>query len=159
MFDASPSESALYRNVYITREGHAKNQDRRREMIDTTASESALYAEAYSTRLAHSKKQEEKDMTDEIEFEYQHTLEDGREVGLMMLGGHIYGNADITAGYAEGAEPDIMYLRLVRGEDETLLLLRPDELAAVVQAGSCALTAYLVDMADDDLEYDDDEDV
>ena len=104
-------------------------------------------------------KKEEREMNGELEFEYQHTLEDGREVGLMMLGGHIYGNADITAGYAEGAEPDIMYLRLVRGEDETLLLLRPDELAAVVQAGSCALTAYLVDMADDDLEYEDDEDV
>src|SRR3972149_1595045 len=128
-------------------------------MFDASPSESALYRKAYSTRLAHSKKQEEKDMTDEIEFEYQHTLEDGREVGLMMLGGHIYGNADITAGDAEGAEPDIMYLRLVRGEDETLLLLRPDELAAVVQAGSGALTAYLVDMADDDLEYEDDEDV
>ncbi len=87
---------------------------------------------------------------EELEYEFEHTLEDGRVARLAMLSGHFYSNSDITAGYAEGIEPDIIYLSLVRGDDVTLLFLRPDEAQAVVHVLSGAMTAYLVDCIEAD---------
>lgn len=51
-----------------------------------------------------------------------------------------YLNCSFTAGFVEGDEVDTMYLKLDRPPEEpTLILLRPDELAALLWVGNGAM--------------------
>lgn len=42
-----------------------------------------------------------------------------------------YSNCAFSAGYVEGHPIDTMYLRFLRGDDDRMFLLRPDEVAAL----------------------------
>jgi hypothetical protein len=42
-----------------------------------------------------------------------------------------YANCTFSAGFVSGHEVDTLYLRLKRGDDDTTILLRPDEAAAL----------------------------
>ena len=56
-----------------------------------------------------------------------------------------YADMRISAGMVAGIEPDTLYFRLVRdGEEPLTILLRPDEMAAIVWVCSGALWSQTV---------------
>lgn len=75
----------------------------------------------------------------EIEFDLK--LDDGRVGHLWRACSQEYSNCEFSAGLVKGLEPDVFYLRLEReGNDDPLtILLRPDELMAILWVGNGAL--------------------
>ena len=56
-----------------------------------------------------------------------------------------YADCDFSAGMVAGAEPDTLYFRLVRdGEEPLTILLRPDEMLAIIWVCSGALWSQTV---------------
>jgi hypothetical protein len=56
-----------------------------------------------------------------------------------------YTNAKISAGFLDGASMDTMYIQLERdGEEPTIILLRPDEMAAIAYCASGTLWSELI---------------
>lgn len=53
-----------------------------------------------------------------------------------------YSNCVFSAGSVEGAGVDVLYLRWQRGEEGGMLLLRPDEVAAIAWVMSGVLWSY-----------------
>jgi len=67
-------------------------------------------------------------------------LRDGRRAQLQATIEQPYLGASFSAGFVEGAEPDAVYLRLEKaGQEPTTILMRPDEMQAVVWVCSGAL--------------------
>ena len=67
-------------------------------------------------------------------------LDDGRIAHCWQATSQPYQDCIISAGLVEGAGVDTVYLRFARdGEEPTTLLLRPDELLAVLYVGAGAL--------------------
>ena len=71
-------------------------------------------------------------MTPEATFELE-PVEGGDSVRCYEMASQLYTDASFSAGLVEGAEPDTVYLRHNRdGEEPLIVLLRPDEMQAMV---------------------------
>ena len=67
-------------------------------------------------------------------------LDDGRVVHCWQAASQPYQDCIISAGLVEGVGVDTVYLRFARnGGEPTTLLLRPDEMMAVLHVGAGAL--------------------
>ena len=72
--------------------------------------------------------------------EFDVELDDGRIARCWQAQAQPYADAEFSAGLVEGIEPDTLYLRLEKVEDEPLtLFLRPDELKALIWVAAGAL--------------------
>jgi len=69
---------------------------------------------------------------------------DGRVAKCVPILEQPYENCTISAGIAEGIEPDTVYLRFER-EEPTTIFMRPDEMLAVLWA--CSGTLWSVELA------------
>jgi len=73
----------------------------------------------------------------------------GKEVRCDRRAAHNYVNGLFSAGFAEGIEPDTVYLRVDRGgRDPVIMYCRPDEMLAIISVCSQVLWELQVPRAD-----------
>ena len=77
-------------------------------------------------------------MTKIVEFDLE--LDDKNTATLLQAEHIEYSNAEISSGLVKGIDPDTIYLRFEREEEEpTTIFLRPDEAQAIIYTLAGAL--------------------
>ena len=87
--------------------------------------------------------------TDRIEFEEFYRDINGELVLFTPLFHQDYANAYIQAGVTDH-DMDTIFLLMVRGEDETLLILRPDEAQTIVWTLSGVIHSLIMAMVEEE---------
>jgi hypothetical protein len=75
---------------------------------------------------------------------FDYALDDGRIAKCWQADSLPYANREFSAGLVEGIEPDTLYLRLFRDDDDWMIFLRPDEMQAIARICNGALWSALL---------------
>ena len=94
--------------------------------------------------ILEATQQSSKRMSD-ARFDY--TLDDGRIAKCWQAVSQPYADCEFSAGLVEGIEPDTLYLRLFRDDNDWMIFLRPDEMQAI--AWICNGALWSASMIDD----------
>lgn len=81
-------------------------------------------------------------MSEDVRFDY--ALDDGRVAKCWRATSQPYEDCEFSAGLVEGIEPDTLYLRLFRNDNDWMIFLRQDEMQAIAWICNGALWSALL---------------